>query len=109
MLLDWDGLNDFHWENLEPDCGLEDEVVPVVVPAETHPVDEDDPVLAVSVDLALHRPRYAPYFQGNYDLIREAIKDHFTYQYNKGMKWIVAGLEWIVFLPELYFQSIQGQ
>jgi len=86
MLLDWDGLNDFHWENLDPDGDLEDEVVPVIVPAETHPVDEDVPVLAVPVDFALHRPRYVPYFQGNYDLIREAIKDHFTYQYNKGMK-----------------------
>ena len=80
MLLDWDGLNDFHWENLDPDGDLEDAVIPVVVPAEAHPVDEDVPALVVPVDLSLHRSRYVPYLQGNYDLIREAIKDHFTYK-----------------------------
>ena len=57
MLLDWDGLNDFHWENLDPDGDLEDEVVPVVVPAEAHPFDEDVPALVVPVDLSLHRSR----------------------------------------------------
>ena len=28
MLLEWDGLNDFHWENIDPDGEIEDDDLP---------------------------------------------------------------------------------
>jgi len=81
MLLEWDGLNDFHWENIDPDGDLEEEDAPEVI--ELPGVDVVD--MDMPVDIGVHRPRYVAYQQGNYDLIREAIKDHFNYQYNRGM------------------------
>lgn len=78
MLLEWDGLNDFHWENINPDGDMEDDDLP-------EPVVNVEPLGEI---IPLHVPvvvRYVPYMKGNYHLTREAIKDHFTVRYNEGI------------------------
>jgi len=83
MLLKWDRMDDYNWGNIGPDGPLEDDV-----PAEdNHDVHEEDDVIApvqVQLNLDIHRPQYIKYSQGNYNLIREAIKDHFNWVYKEG-------------------------
>jgi len=90
MLLEFDGLDDFSWDDIDPDGELqEDELI-----APNTVVQENDNVVRVPVllDLNNHRPTYVRYSPGNYDVVREAIKVHFNRQYNQGNDYMLTML-----------------
>jgi hypothetical protein len=82
MLLKHDGLDDFNWDNIDPDGDLQDDEL--IIPPTVEDNDVDVAPVQVPLDLMVHRPAYVRYSPDNYHLIREAIKDHFNYQYNRG-------------------------
>jgi len=90
MLLKWDGLDDSNWANIGPDGPLED--VNDEIEEKTDEEPNEVPIepttillpIRVQLDIDIHRPQYTRYSQGNYHLIREAIKDHFNWVYKQG-------------------------
>ena len=82
MLLIWDELDDFSWDNIDPDGELQDDEL-IVTNAVVQEVN-DVATVEVPLDLNQHRPLYVKYSPGNYDLVREAIKVHFNWKYNRG-------------------------
>jgi len=79
MLLEYDGLNETNWENIDPDNDIiEEDVVNNIV--EQVPLN---PIQNIIVPLRTLRT-YIPYHSCQYDMIREALKDHFYYKYQKG-------------------------
>lgn len=79
MLLQYDGLNVFHWDNIDPDGELGENEDVILVPVEHQPDIE-----VVALPTARQERLYVPYRTYNYELVREALKDHFNYQYQKG-------------------------
>ena len=69
MLLEYDGLNEIQWENIEDDVVLEP-VIPTV-----------DAAIHL-LYLTIHR--YVPYHSYQYDLICEALMVHFYWKFLKG-------------------------
>lgn len=84
MLLKWDGLDDFNWENINPDGVLEDDEL--VAPAAVNLVDALD-VTAMPIPIVVNdqNEQYVQYRPGQYQLVREAIKEHFNHQYSLGL------------------------
>ena len=87
MLLDWDGLDDFNWENTDPDGDIDEPEVAL-------PVHVDDEELFNNerpdqfIQRQNNRNGYVHYLPGNYDLIRSSIMVHWNHQYSLGnVKW----------------------
>ena len=84
MLLEYDELDDFSWDDIDPDGDLQENEL-IVTNAVVPDVNE---VAIVQVPLDLnHRPTYVKYSPGNYELVREAIKVHFNWRYKKGIEY----------------------
>ena len=84
MLLEYDGLNEFNWENMDPDDDIVDDADPVIV-VEDH--DLPEPFL-VLVDRAPRPQNYVAYHSYKYDTVRDALKDHFYWKYLRGeVEW----------------------
>ena len=84
MLLEWDGLDEFCWDNIHPDGELQEDELIVSNVARVQVNNVDDIIVQVPLDLNNHPLSYVKYSPGNYQLIREAIKVHFNQRYNKG-------------------------
>jgi len=90
MLLEWDGLDDFCWDNIHPDGELQEDelIVPNIAIVQLRNVvvqpNDDVAIVQVPLDFHYHLPTYVKYSPGNYHLTREAIKVHFNQRYNKG-------------------------
>ena len=69
MLLEYDGLNDINWENIDPDDDVIEEEV-------DQAIDEQVPLNPVLNNI-VEMQTYVPYHSFQYDKIREALKDHF--------------------------------
>ena len=80
MLLEYDGLNEFNWENMDPDDDIVDDADPVVVVADH---DLPEAVLPL-VDRAPRPQNYVAYHSYKYDTVRDALKDHFYWKYLRG-------------------------
>jgi hypothetical protein len=93
MLLEWDQLDDFSWDNIDPDGDLQDDEL-IVTNAIVQDVNDvnDVAVVQVPLDLNHHRPIFVKYSPVNYDLVREAVKDHFNWRYKKGNKYPIKNL-----------------
>ena len=81
MLLEWDGLDDFNWENTDPDGDIDEQ-------EDALPIHVDDEQLFNNERTEQLVQRYnrhnvfVQYLPGNYDLIRNAIMVHWNHQYN---------------------------
>ena len=69
MLLEYDGLNDINWENIDPDDDVIEEEV-------DQAIDEQVPLNPLLNNI-VEMQTYVPYHSFQYDKIREALKDHF--------------------------------
>lgn len=76
MLLEYDGLNEINWENIDPDDDVIEEEV-------DQAIDEQVPLNPI-LNNVVQMPTYVPYHSFQYDKIREALKDHFYYKYQRG-------------------------
>lgn len=98
MLLEWDGLDEFCWDNIHPDGELQEDelIVPnvarVQVPNVVLQQNDDVAIVQVPLDLNNHLSSYVKYSPDNYHLIREAIKVHFNQRYNKGNDYLITML-----------------
>ncbi len=87
MLLEWDGLDDFNWENTDPDGNIDDEDVNLPLNIDDEELFNNEPTLYIN-QRNVRRNNYVKYMPGNYDLIREAIVIHWNHEYNHGrVKW----------------------
>jgi len=87
MLLEWDELDDFSWDDIDPDGDLQEDEL-IVTNAVVPDVNEVA-IVQVPLDLNHHRPMYVKYSPGNYELVREAIKVHFNWTYKKGNEYLM--------------------
>jgi len=79
MLLEYDGLTDLKWENIDPDNDSIDN------DEEDFYQDDQDELLNLPLEIRDHQlPRFESYASYKYDSVREAIKDHFYFMYMKG-------------------------
>jgi len=79
MLLEYDGLSDLKWENIDPDDDIIDD------DEEDFDQEDEDALVDLPLDTRDHQlPRFEAYASYKYDTVREAIKDHFYFMYMKG-------------------------
>lgn len=87
MLLEWDGLDDYNWENTDPDGNIDDDEVQLPIVVNDDALFNNEPTINL-IQGNNRRNVYVPYMPGNYDLIREAIMIHWNHEYNLGRaKW----------------------
>lgn len=82
MLLEFDGLNDINWENIDPDDDNVDVDDDIIVPQEHDVTYQEE-----RVPLANIAERYVQYQSYKYDIVRDALCCHFYYMYQLGKVW----------------------